>query len=86
MTSGTYDAAGNLTWWNGATYRYDRFNMMWGMTSGAEDWLYLYNADDERLWMFKVGGNLSRWMLRGLGDEVLRDFIASVGVYTVEKD
>jgi hypothetical protein len=32
-----YDAAGNLTAWNGATYAYDAFNQMVQMTSGAEN-------------------------------------------------
>jgi hypothetical protein len=27
---------------------------MWHMTSGAEDWLYLYTADGERVWSFKL--------------------------------
>jgi hypothetical protein len=45
-TDTAYDAAGNLTAWNGATYQYDRFNQMTRMTNGGEDWLYLYTADD----------------------------------------
>jgi hypothetical protein len=57
LTSGSYDAAGNLTAYNGASYDYDAFQMMWRMVSGtggsAETWLYLYNADDERVWSFQ---------------------------------
>ena len=52
----TYDSAGNLTAWNGAaTYDYDAFNQMWRMKSGNEEWLYVYTADDQRVWTFKVG-------------------------------
>jgi len=42
----SYDAAGNLTSWNGALYEYDAFDQMWHMASGSEDWVYSYTADD----------------------------------------
>jgi hypothetical protein len=47
-TGTTYDSAGNLTAWNGNTYQYDGFNQMTRMKSGAEDWIYIYTAGDER--------------------------------------
>jgi hypothetical protein len=56
----SYDAAGNLTAWNGATYVYDAFNQMVQMTSGTESWAYLYTADDERAWSYDVARNASR--------------------------
>jgi hypothetical protein len=49
----SYDAAGNLTYWNGAAYSHDRLNQMWHLVNGAEDWLYLYTADDERIWFLQ---------------------------------
>ena len=52
-----YDAAGNLRSWNGAVYQYDRFNQMSRMTSGGEDRLYLYTADDERIWSYDANRN-----------------------------
>jgi hypothetical protein len=61
-----YDSAGNLTSWNGNTYEYDGFHQMTRMVAGAEEWRYAYTADDERVWMFKVGADLSRWTLRDL--------------------
>jgi RHS repeat-associated protein len=69
-----YDDAGNLTNWNGANYQYDPFNKMWRMQNGSEEWLYLYTADDERLWSFKTDGTLSRWTLRDLEGKVLREY------------
>jgi RHS repeat-associated protein len=77
LTAGTYDGLGNLTAWNG-NYEYDAFNQMTRMVSGAEDWRYIYTADDERFWMYRVGGGGSIWTLRGLDDKVLREYQAHV--------
>lgn len=83
----TYDSAGNLTAWNGAaTYDYDAFNQMWRMKSGAEEWLYIYTADNERVWSFKVGANFSRWTLRDLGNKVLREYNNNAGTWSVTDD
>jgi RHS repeat-associated protein len=73
-----YDAAGNLTNWNGAAYQYDAFNQMIRMTSGTEDWAYLYTADDERLWSYNLANN-SRWTIRDLNGKVLREYINNGG-------
>jgi RHS repeat-associated protein len=73
-TGTTYDPAGNLTAWNGATYQYDGFNQMTRMTNGGEDWLYLYTADDERIWSYNVNANFSRWTVRDLSGKVLREW------------
>jgi len=78
LTAGTYDTVGNLTAWSGNTYAYDAFNQMTRMVSGAEDWRYIYTADDERFWMYRVGGGGSLWTLRGLDDKVLREYQAHV--------
>ena len=80
----TYDAAGNLTSWNGATYQYDRFNQMTRMASVNEDWTYIYTADDERIWSFSSG--LSRWTLRDLGGKVLREYLADSRGWSVGTD
>jgi RHS repeat-associated protein len=76
-----YDTAGNLQTWNGATYEWDAFNQMRHMVNGAEDWTYMYTADDERLWSFKpaMGGNprVDRFTLRGLDGKVLREAVTS---------
>ncbi|HKI00774.1 MAG TPA: RHS repeat-associated core domain-containing protein [Thermoanaerobaculia bacterium] len=79
-----YDGAGNLTSWNGAAYEYDRFNQMTRMTSGSEDWFYLYTADDERIWSFS--STLSRWTLRDLGGKVLREYLTDARGWSVGTD
>ena len=48
LTGGSYDSAGNLTWWNGNVYEYDDFNMLKRSVSGSEEWLHMYTANDER--------------------------------------
>ena len=65
---------GNLTAWNGATYEYDAFDQMKHMVNGGQEWLYMYDADDERLWSFQVGGpsRFDRFTLRGPDGKVLR--------------
>ena len=75
-TGTAYDAAGNLTSWNGNTYEYDRFNQMTRMLSGAEDWRYMYGPSDERFWSYRVGGGGSLWALRDLDGRVLREYEA----------
>ncbi len=78
----SYDAAGNLTAWNGATYEYDALNQMKHYISGSEEWLYMYDADDERLWSYKPGvpgvsSRFDRWTIRDLAGKVLRTYEAS---------
>jgi RHS repeat-associated protein len=74
-----YDSAGNLTGWNGAIYEYDALNQLRHYLNGAEEWLYMYDADDERLWSFKAGATprFDRWTLRGLDNQVRRDYEVS---------
>ncbi|HET9227979.1 MAG TPA: RHS repeat-associated core domain-containing protein, partial [Thermoanaerobaculia bacterium] len=79
LTGGIYDASGNLTSWNGNSYQYDAFNQMSRFTSGTEDWIYVYGADDERLWSYKADGTGSLWALRDLGGTVLRQYNAHLG-------
>ncbi len=70
----TYDSAGNMTAWSGNSYEHDVFNQMTRMLSGAEDRRYIYDANDERLWSYRVGGGGSLWTLRGLNSQVLREY------------
>lgn len=75
----TYDAAGNLTSWPGATYELDRLNMTTRRTVGAEDWLFAYTADDERIWSYRTALGGSVFTLRDLAGKVLRRFDAHLG-------
>jgi RHS repeat-associated protein len=76
LTGGTYDAAGNLRSWNGAIYDFDALNQLGHYKNGAQEWLYMYDADDERVWQFQVGVSprFDRWTLRGLDSKVRRTF------------
>jgi RHS repeat-associated protein len=85
LTGGIYDAAGNLTTWNGNLYEYDGFNQMSRYKTPSDEWVYLYTADDERAWSFKIGGTDSRWYLRGLGGQLLREY-AATGSWRVDAD
>jgi RHS repeat-associated protein len=86
-SSGTaYDAAGNLITWNwGNTYQYDPFGLLWHYTSGAEDWLYMYTADDQRVWAYRTGGSGNYWAIRDLDGKVLREYSTHAG-WTVDRD
>jgi RHS repeat-associated protein len=95
LTGGTYDAAGNLTAWNGQSYQYDAFNQMTRFCAttpcpggAGEEWLYMYDANDERIWSFKWGASprFDRWTLRGLGGEVLREYSNAGYAFTDKKD
>lgn len=79
LSAGTYDRAGNLAGWSGNTYEHDAFNQMTRMVSGAEDWRYLYTADDERFWSYRASGGGSIWSLRSLDSQVLREYSAHLG-------
>ncbi len=77
-TPSVYDAAGDLTNWQGNTYEYDGLNMIRRYrTAAGLEWAYIYNADDERVWTYKTGGTESRWFLRGFDAKVLREYTAS---------
>ncbi|HXU29705.1 MAG TPA: RHS repeat-associated core domain-containing protein [Thermoanaerobaculia bacterium] len=80
-----FDAAGSQTNNNGAVHEYDPFHLMWHFQSGAEDWRYVYTAEDERIWSFKTGGS-SRWTLRDLGNNVLREYANNGGTWSVTED
>jgi RHS repeat-associated protein len=86
-SSGTfYDAAGSMTSWNwGATFQYDALGLLWHYTSGAEDWLYMYTADDERVWAFRTAGSGNFWAIRDLDGKVLREYSTHAG-WTVDRD
>lgn len=81
-----YDDAGNLISWNGNTYEYDRMGMMWRMQAGTLEDLYLYTADDERLWIYHIAPNTSNWTLRDLSGKVLREYINDGVTWSVNRD
>jgi RHS repeat-associated protein len=84
----TYSDAGNLTSWNGNDYEYDAFHMMTQLTSGAENYLYVYTADDERIWQFRVRGTgpAHRYTLRDLSGLVLREYSSESDFWAIKRD
>lgn len=84
-TGVTYDTAGNLTAWNGNQYVWDAFNQMSRYQSGGAEWIYIYDAEDERVWSYKTD-NTSRWTLRDLGNRVLREYANTGGTWSVDAD
>ncbi|HEX4955562.1 MAG TPA: RHS repeat-associated core domain-containing protein [Thermoanaerobaculia bacterium] len=89
LTSAGYDNRGNLTTWLSTTYRYDALGSMWRTTAGTEDWVYVYDADGERVLEKKLGGDLyHRWTLRGAGSQVQRIYTetGTGHLWQVEKD
>jgi RHS repeat-associated protein len=84
-TGVTYDSAGNLTNWNGNLYTWDAFNQMSRYKAGSDEWLYVYDAEDERVWSYKTD-NTSRWTLRDLGNRVLREYVNNAGTWSVDAD
>ena len=87
-----YDGAGNVTDWLGQQfgqhYTLDAFNQMirfCASTCGSgEDWSYMYDADDQRTWLFKNSQNTYRRTLRDLAGNVLRDYFSNATTTTVE--
>jgi RHS repeat-associated protein len=85
LSGSTYDASGNLRAWQGpppsyvsATYDFDELNQLKHYKNGTQEWYYMYDADDERVWSFQPPVNglsrFDRWTLRGLDGKVRRTF------------
>jgi len=84
----SYDSAGELISWNGATYEYDAVGMMKRVVNGSEAWLYMYTADDERFWAFEEGAvpRFDRFWIRDLNGAVLRTWEATSYVWSWAED
>jgi RHS repeat-associated protein len=86
----TYDASGNLTSWNGAAYTFDALNQMSHMTSGSQDWWYLYDADEMRIAANSAATSahprLDHWWLRDLSGALMREFSATSWVWSWQRD
>lgn len=82
----TYDGAGNVTSWNFTDFEYDALGMVTKRSApGYDPYLFLYTADDERLWTFSPG-KPSRWTLRDLEGRVLRDYRSDAAGWSVARD
>ncbi|HEY6251264.1 MAG TPA: RHS repeat-associated core domain-containing protein [Candidatus Angelobacter sp.] len=80
LQAAAYNTRGNLIQWNGASYSYEGDqSKLQHFQSGQEQWFFMYDADDERVWQVGLGipglsGLLARWSLRGLDGKVRREF------------
>jgi len=78
LSGATYDSSGNLRTWNGASYDYDELDKLKHYKNGVQEWFYMYDADDERVWSFEPplspNPRFDRWTLRGLDGKVKRSF------------
>ena len=81
-----YDGNGNLTFDGTETYGWDPMNMMISRQSGSRDILYLYTADDERIWTYDLIANRSDYTIRDLDKKVLRVFDENWGSWSWKKD
>jgi RHS repeat-associated protein len=76
MNQASYDAAGNVTAFNGHFYAHDALNMQTGDAGGPYTREYLYTADDERIAVHNVGGGW-QWTVRDTSGKVLREFTSN---------
>ena len=81
-----YDGNGNLTFDGTETYGWDPMNMMISRQSGSRDILYLYTADDERIWTYDLIANRADYAIRDLDKKVLRIFDENWGSWSWKKD
>jgi hypothetical protein len=78
-TTVMYDARGNVTSVDGMSYEYDALGMLRAMNNATNDWVYIYTADDERLWSYDLSANNSWWRVRDLDAKVLSEFVNGSG-------
>ena len=86
LNAASFDGAGRMTAWSGRVYAYDAADAMASEAIpatapwAAETWYHMYDADDQRVWSFSQAVNgrprRDRWTLRGLNDEILREYYA----------
>lgn len=86
LTAASYDGAGRMTAWSGRQYLYDASGDLAAETIpatatwAAESWYHMYTVDGQRVWSFSQAINgrprRDRWTLRGLNDEILREYYA----------
>lgn len=88
LTSATYDARGNIVLYQGRGYIYDELNLV----KYAPGKVFIYTADDERLWTYDYSGPTLRetYSLRDLDGRLLREYLneggSVAGTWKVTKD
>ena len=85
----TYGASGNLQINGAERYGFDAAGMLSTIHVGTDPQphvIYAYTADDERLFAFDVTSGTTHWTLRGLDNNVLRDFQQQGSAWSVDRD
>jgi RHS repeat-associated protein len=94
LSAASYDAAGNMITWGSPvasqSYDYDAVDRMihfcsTSPCSSGQEWFYLYDANDERIWSFSPGRR-DHFTLRDLDGKVLRRYEAQNYVFTPPED
>jgi len=87
---GTYDAAGNMTVFNGTdTFAYDALGTVKEAFVDSEQWVYLYTPNNERIVSVAMTGNVqgnSEWTVRDPDGAALRRFSRLNGTWSWEED
>jgi RHS repeat-associated protein len=81
LTYAAYDASGNVTSYQPPSstvtynYTYDGLNMVQkSADSASHQSIYVYTADDERIWTYDLSAGVSHWKIRDLDNKELRDY------------
>lgn len=84
LTDAGYDPAGNMTSRAAVNYLYDAASSLIALSQpiAGRDWVYVYTADDEKLWSYDLAQERSYWTIRDLGGKPLREWVnnGSTGV------
>jgi RHS repeat-associated protein len=78
-TLASYAANGAVTAYGGDLFDLDPFGMIQAAhdaTYSSKYWVFIYTADDERIWKYDMGpANTSWWKIRDLGGKVLSEYV-----------
>ncbi|HEV7921585.1 MAG TPA: RHS repeat-associated core domain-containing protein [Thermoanaerobaculia bacterium] len=89
LTALGYDASGNVILSGTQHCDYDAAGMLNTLLIGNNlqpRIIYVYTADDERLFAFDVSTGITHWTLRGFDNKVLRDFRQQGNTWSVDRD
>jgi RHS repeat-associated protein len=73
----SYDARGNLLSWSGLSFNYDALNRLISHRPDSTSkfgWLFVYDANDQRVWLSKEDLSKEIYTLRGADGRLLREY------------
>ena len=86
LTAAVYDAAGNVTTYQGFTYAYDAFNQMRQLTGTGLNQYAFYAADGERVGFKDQLAGITTFTLRGLDGKPLREYSYNGATWSWARD